>query len=101
MSNKQKLKKDKLRDGPPNWFGDLEDREWHAVQALLAGGQKTVQCKYCEGPNPIKLETLLYDDDPECAGTVWRICEDHGLEAICGRCGIERRPQMRRPEDKS
>jgi len=98
MSNRQKLKKHKLRDGPPQPFEDLEAREWHAVQALAAAGQKTVQCRYCEGPNPIKLETLL-DGDTSVDGIVWRICEDHGLEVVCGGCVIERTPQMHRPSE--
>ena len=100
MSNKQKLRAQKLRDRPPQPFQSLEDREWHAVQALLAGGQKTVQCKYCEGPNPIKLVTLL-DGDLGPPDIVWRICKEHGLEAICASCVVERRPQMHIPEDKS
>lgn len=115
MSNKQKLKKQPLPSGTPgaytNWepfgdwppkpFEDLEDRVWHAVQALSVAGQKTVQCKFCRGPNPIKLETLLDDDHAVGIGIVWRICPDHGLEAICRSCAIYRRPQMHRPEENS
>ena len=86
MSNKQKLK-------APKPFEGIEEAEWHAVQALSVAGQKTVQCKYCHGPNPITLETIL-DGDSAVLGVVWRICADHGLEAICADCAKKHRPEI-------
>jgi hypothetical protein len=93
MSNKLKLKKQKSRTRPSSLFQDLEDREYHAVQALSMAGQKTVQCKYCEGPNPITLETIL-DGDSTIIGVIWRICSDHGLEAVCADCVKKHLPEM-------
>ncbi len=59
--------------------------EWDAVRALLAAGQETVQCRDCNGVNLIRLEAILAPNETE-RRMVWRICDLHGLEVMCGQC---------------
>jgi len=100
MSNKRKLNAQKPLWGtmgmastsPREPWGDWSPDhcgvpriQWQAVRALLAAGQETVQCRDCKGENLLRLEAILTPDETE-RRMVWRICDLHGLEAMCGQC---------------